>query len=502
MSFTLANMSESLRDAELMKSVRLLLILTLVSFGGQARAQTTADDLSALDPDNRSWVEQTCPRSHGPSLWMSCVNRQIVALRAPGWPAVSALAPEMQKWVMQTCPVSHGPQLWRSCAERQVAALSSSLPNISDLSAEARQWIDQTCPRSHGPQLWKSCVERESAAVRRATGQSSGPQNREGRPPQASPLDNPAIATSRPPAPVQGTPAVGDGAKMQPSSPLPSNSPLMLTVRPTSSAETLRDLARLEVAVEVQLRLKERGFLKTSVIDGVWGPRSRIALRDFKVANGLPRTDEWDLPSQMALFDSMSAAAAQWYVSPDPATETEGLYRPFAPAIGMALHPLNPSDANLIQARLSELGYYRYQPEGIWGLVSRSALQDFKAANGLSDDDVWDSSVEASLRQARPTPASDTPFGEWSVVGTSCSAEMNPQKMVVSAKGVVVGSMICELQERFVRSNTDWSGHALCHLNGRDLASKISLRVTGQRLIDRSIVGTSTIVPTSFDRCS
>jgi peptidoglycan hydrolase-like protein with peptidoglycan-binding domain len=276
----------------------------------------------------------------------------------------------------------------------------------------------------------------------------------------------------------------------------------MLIVRPGGSTEALRDLTRLEVAVEVQLRLRERGFLKTSIIDGVWGPRSRIALRDFKAANGLPHTDEWDLPSQTALFDNMSATAPQWYVPPDPATEAEGLYRPFAPAIGTTLHPLNPSDANLIQARLSELGYYRYQPEGIWGLVSRSALQDFKAANGLSADDVWDGSVEASLRQAHPTPASDTPFGEWSVVGFSCSAEMNPQKMVVSAKGVVVGSMICDLQEPLVRSNTGWSGQALCHVDGRDLASKISLRVIGQRLIDRSVVGTSTIVPTSFDRCS
>ncbi|PVE20595.1 hypothetical protein DC522_31385 [Microvirga sp. KLBC 81] len=485
-----------------MKSARLLLILTLAALGGQARAQTTSEDLSALDPDNRRWVEQTCPRSYGPSLWTSCVSRQIAALRAPGWPAVSELAPEMQIWVMQSCPTSHGPQLWRSCAERQVAALSSSLPNVSDLSSEARQWIDQTCPRSHGAQLWKSCVEREAAAVRRAFAQPGVQQNREAQPSQASPLDSPATAITRPSTPVEEPPAAGDGSKTQPSSSLPSSSPLMLTVRPAGSVEALRDLTRLEVAVEVQLRLRERGFLKTSIIDGVWGPRSRIALRDFKAANGLPNTDEWDLPSQTALFGSMSATAPQWYAPPDPATEAEGLYRPFASVMGTTLHPLNPSDANLIQARLSELGYYRYQPEGIWGLVSRSALQDFKAANGLSADDVWDGSVEASLRQARPTPASDTPFGEWSVVGFACSAEMNPRKMVVSAKGIVVGSMICDMQGPLARSSADWSGSALCHIDGRDIASKISLRVSGQRLVDRSVIGTSTIVPTSFDRCS
>lgn len=482
-----------------MKSVRLLLILTLAANGGQARAQTTSEDLAALDSDNRRWVEQTCPRSHGPSLWTSCVIRQITALRAPGWPAVSALAPEMQIWVMQSCPTSHGPQLWRGCAERQVAALSSPLPNVSDLSAEARQWIDQTCPRSHGPQLWKSCVEREATAVRRAIGQPGAQQNREGQPFQSSPLGSPATAVTRP-SPLEEPPAAGDGAKTQPSS-LSSNSPLMLTVRPSGSSEVLRDLTRLDVAVEVQLRLRERGFLKTPIIDGIWGPRSRIALRDFKAANGLPGTDEWDISSQAALFDNMSATAGQSYVPPDPRIETGGLYRPFAPIMGTTLHPLNPSDANLIQARLSELGYYRYQPEGIWGLVSRSALQDFKAANGLPADDVWDGRVEASLRQPRPTPASDTPFGEWSVVGFSCSVEMNPRKMVVSAKGIVVGSMICDLQEPFVRSSADWSGRALCHIDGREIASKISLRISNFRLIDRSVVGNSTVVPTPFERC-
>jgi peptidoglycan hydrolase-like protein with peptidoglycan-binding domain len=244
------------------------------------------------------------------------------------------------------------------------------------------------------------------------------------------------------------------------------------------------DLARLEVAVEVQLRLKERGFLKSSIIDGVWGPRSRIALRDFKAANNLPRTDEWDAQSQMALFDDRSAVAPEWYSPPDPATEIQGLYQPFAPVTGSTLHPLNPPDANLIQARLSQLGYYRYQPEGIWGLVSRSALQDFKAANGLAADDVWDGSVEAALHQPRATPARDTPFGEWSVVGFSCSAEMNPRKMVISAKGVVVGSMICDMQEPLVRSNVDWTGRALCNIDGRELASKIFFRVAGQRLTD------------------
>src|SRR5262249_52359581 len=42
-----------------------------------------------------------------------------------------------------------------------------------------------------------------------------------------------------------------------------------------------------------QNRLIELGFLKGPA-DGVWGTKSRMALRAFKVANGLSADDKWD----------------------------------------------------------------------------------------------------------------------------------------------------------------------------------------------------------------
>src|SRR5262249_54234515 len=42
-----------------------------------------------------------------------------------------------------------------------------------------------------------------------------------------------------------------------------------------------------------QNRLIELGFLKGPA-DGVWGAKSRMALRAFKVANGLTGDDKWD----------------------------------------------------------------------------------------------------------------------------------------------------------------------------------------------------------------
>jgi hypothetical protein len=61
----------------------------------------------------------------------------------------------------------------------------------------------------------------------------------------------------------------------------------------------------------VQNRLIELGYLGGAA-DGVWGPRSRGALRGFKAANGLPADDKWDEAINRRL---LSASAAR---SPAP----------------------------------------------------------------------------------------------------------------------------------------------------------------------------------------
>lgn len=51
----------------------------------------------------------------------------------------------------------------------------------------------------------------------------------------------------------------------------------------------------------IQQRLAELGYYKDT-IDGLWGDRSRRALRGFKKDKGLPDNSRWDVPTQMALF--------------------------------------------------------------------------------------------------------------------------------------------------------------------------------------------------------
>ena len=65
----------------------------------------------------------------------------------------------------------------------------------------------------------------------------------------------------------------------------------------------------MEDAKRVQQRLIDLGFL-FGAADGVWGPRSRRALKDFRIANGLGDSDTWDEVAQERLLTAPDANAA------------------------------------------------------------------------------------------------------------------------------------------------------------------------------------------------
>jgi peptidoglycan hydrolase-like protein with peptidoglycan-binding domain len=325
----------------------------------------------------------------------------------------------------------------------------------------------------------------------------SQPQNRRERDPQEAP--NPTGA-EKPTSEKADPPGTQTAAIKEPPT---TQEPIFRPPGPPELEPQVLDLASLDAASQVQRRLQERGYFN-GLVDGVWGPKSRIALRDFKAANQLGTDDGWDLRVQLALFDDRYRVASADYVPPDPVTTTDGLFRPFSPLPGTKLHPLNRPDTLRIQARLSELGYYRKAGDGIWGLASRYALRDFKAANGLSSDDVWDSSVEALIEKGRAIHAAATPFGEWARVGTSCSDPSNPQRLSISAKEISARQVTCRLEHTLARSGDTWFGTASCLRNQQAVALRLSLAIVQGRLVDHSApvsAPRSETPPSVFERC-
>jgi hypothetical protein len=69
------------------------------------------------------------------------------------------------------------------------------------------------------------------------------------------------------------------------------------------------DLSETENAKRVQQQLIDLGFL-FGAADGIWGPGSRRALRDFRAANGIGEGDTWDEATEERLLRARDVKAA------------------------------------------------------------------------------------------------------------------------------------------------------------------------------------------------
>lgn len=130
----------------------------------EAIAETPQEALKSLSAYDQKWVNESCSRSLGPSLWSSCVRREVDALRA-GVPDISTFSAAIQSWIRSSCSPSLGPSLAISCMQREKAAIEAGLPDLSKLTREERAWLDESCSKSLGPALYRSCVVRESRAL-------------------------------------------------------------------------------------------------------------------------------------------------------------------------------------------------------------------------------------------------------------------------------------------------------------------------------------------------
>ena len=128
-----------------------------------AAGQSVDAALAKLSQSDRDWVNRSCPRTLGPSLWSGCIIRESGAITA-GRPDLSKLTQAEREWIDRSCPDSLGPGLSIGCTRREKAAIEAGIPNLSSLPAAKRQWIQHSCSTTLGPSLYRSCVRRELVA--------------------------------------------------------------------------------------------------------------------------------------------------------------------------------------------------------------------------------------------------------------------------------------------------------------------------------------------------
>jgi peptidoglycan hydrolase-like protein with peptidoglycan-binding domain len=140
--------------------------------------------------------------------------------------------------------------------------------------------------------------------------------------------------------------------------------------------------------MEMQRALTARNLYQ-GPIDGVWGPKTESALRNFQTQSGLEATGELNDTTARALgMQTADMSAQRQTVSgTDRTTQTSppatGTARPHSQAeledgaSNVHLHSLTQEQAREMQQRLQLLGYYRGPIDGKVGEGTRAALTRF-----------------------------------------------------------------------------------------------------------------------------
>jgi peptidoglycan hydrolase-like protein with peptidoglycan-binding domain len=279
---------------------------------------------------------------------------------------------------------------------------------------------------------------------------------------------------------------------------LPASRP---EIPPLDDAAT--NLLDLDIANAVQKRLLELGFFRGPV-NGVWGPQSRSALRAFKLVNGLPTDDIYDVATAGRLSSTAAIRGIPGGKPTTPAAPIQEAY--YAPHGGATLNPLNRNDAARIHNKLRELGYYRASNNNLWSAASRDALREFKVRNGLEANDVWDIDTEQRLMAATAlsTPAdleaafSAVVAGAWTTDLRAClGATGGSDALIVTmtTKGAETEGARCDFQS-FSGSGVTWKVAAVCAVSGETRKTTISLTRSNDALTWSSPKGT-----TKYLRC-
>jgi len=254
-------------------------------------------------------------------------------------------------------------------------------------------------------------------------------------------------------------------------------------------ATELLNLLRTANATRVQQRLIDTGFLSAPA-NGIWGPRSREALRDFRLANGLGSDDTWDERTQSQLFAAPTTRAGA--TKPEKPQQNEAVAP--APRPDPGRNPLKKPDAIWIQTKLRDLGYFSGNATGFWGPSSRNALRDFKSMNELPADDHWDKDAEQKLASKQSVPASSTFIGGWSDDAGESQIGERKAPLVITARQAKTSRAQCDFQSVERETASRWRIAAVCSADGNSWSAKISLNVDGSRLNWSSDRGTSNYV--------
>lgn len=148
--------------------------------------------------------------------------------------------------------------------------------------------------------------------------------------------------------------------------PIFASRPLVHPAVPAQGSDHAGMHSRAQLIADIQRALGEKGFYKGTA-DGIWGPATDSAVRDFAQAAGLKVTLEANarLLHTITAFHVRAADAQQ--------AQKDPIARLLAPS----------KKVQAIQRALSDFGYGQIMPNGVYDADTRVAIEKFERDHGM-----------------------------------------------------------------------------------------------------------------------
>ena len=130
---------------------------------------------------------------------------------------------------------------------------------------------------------------------------------------------------------------------------------------------------RNEIIADIQRELSRRGFYDGAV-DGVHGPKTDAAMRDFEQAAGLKPGSEPNDVFLRALTRSQAKASAPAAAAAAQPSRHDPIAELIAPSSKRVL---------AVQRALAEYGYGQFKPNGTFGPETKDAIEQFERARKM-----------------------------------------------------------------------------------------------------------------------
>ncbi len=188
----------------------------------------------------------------------------------------------------------------------------------------------------------------------------------------------------------------------------------------SSTVNILQQGATGDAVKEVQQKLIAAGVYVAGGADGVYGPATARAVRQYQQWNGLTASGTVDAATATKLGLSGSSASS----SSGSSTTTTAATSSTNPYVGLAVGARGDKVKELQRALMDTGLVVRGGADGVFGNATKSALQAFQSVNGISQTGVLTEKGAGILNLGETTSGSDS--GSTSTTSSSTSGLVTP----------------------------------------------------------------------------